>query len=193
MKIDLFKNSNIKEAKVLTELVWGDFFKNDTLEFQKIVFDFTFEYYDLNRNFSFAISDEKLNAFLLSYRKEDKNNKYEEYLDKIKAYNPYEQKKLSEVFDFIDFSSKKVKNLMSENDILIGLFVSIKKGCGSELLKKLNETCLKNNIDNIYLWSDNTCDYQYYIKHNFDLIEEFTYNVNNRKINTLIFKKAIML
>lgn len=191
MKIDLFKNSNTKEAKILTKLVWGDFFKNDALEFQKIVYDFTFEYYDLNRNFSFAISDEKLNAFLLSYRKKDKNNKYEEYLNKIKNYNQSEQKKLSEIFDFIDFSSKKVKNLMSENDILIGLFVSIKKGCGSKLLKKLSETCLKNNINNVYLWSDNTCDYQYYIKHNFDLIEEFTYSVNNKKINTLIFKKAI--
>lgn len=193
MEIKLFKNLNIDEAKVLTKLVWGDFFENESQELQKIIYNFTFEYYDLNRNFSFAISDEKLDAFLLSYRKADKNNKYEEYIEKIKIYNQIEQKKLLEVFKFVDFSSKKVKNLMSENDILIGLFVSLKKGCGGELLKELNKICFKNNINNIYLWSDNTCNYQYYIKHNFDLIDEFEYSVNNRIINTLIFRKEIKI
>lgn len=193
METNLFKNSNIDEAKALAKLVWGDFFKNEPLKMQEIIYDFTFEYYDLNRNFSFAISDEKPNAYLLSYRKEDKNNKLKEYLDKIKIFNKDEQQKLIEVFKFIDFSSKKVKNLISENDIIIGLFVSIKKGCGSELLKKLNETCLKNNINNIYLWSDDTCNFQYYIKHNFILVEKFNYRVNEKIINTLIFKKEIRL
>ena len=59
------------------------------------------------------------------------------------------------------------------------------------LLSKLVETAKENGIKNIYLWTDTTCDYDYYQKNKFTLVKEIENQVNNKKINTLIFKKEI--
>lgn len=183
MYVDYFRDSNISEAKILTKLVWGDFFEKESQDLQKLIYDFTFEYYDLNREYSFSITTSKLIAFLLAYKKGDKN--------KIRYLNDSSQKIALEVFDFIEFCSEQTESLMLENDILLGLFVSTQKGCGKELLKQLRETCLKNNIKNIYLWSDSTCDYEYYLKHDFELVKEFWRSINDKQIKILVFKKEI--
>lgn len=191
MLINFFNDSNISEAKILTKLVWGDFFEKGNLDVQKLIYDFTFEYYDLNREYSFSITDNKLVAFLLAYKKEDKNNTLLEYKNKIKYLNNSYKKTALEVFNFVEFCSNETKNLMSENDIILGLFVSTQKGCGKKLLEQLQEICFKNSIKNIYLWSDSTCDYQYYLQHDFELVKEFQCRINKKQINTLIFKKEI--
>ena len=80
---------------------------------------------------------------------------------------------------------------MSEDDLMMGLFISTQKGGGKMLLSKLKKTAINNGIKNIYLWTDTTCDFDYYQKNNFTLVKEFECIVNNQKINTLIFNKPL--
>ena len=61
MIIRNFKSSDIKSAKKLSHLVWGDFYKKENIEVQNLIYDFTVEYYDLNREFSYSIFDENDN------------------------------------------------------------------------------------------------------------------------------------
>lgn len=44
---------------------------------------------------------------------------------------------------------------------------------GSVLIEKLKEEAIKNNATSIYLWTDETCNYKYYEKRNFKLIEKY--------------------
>ena len=49
----------------------------------------------------------------------------------------------------------------------------------------------ENDIKNIYLWTDTTCDFHYYQKNNFIPVKEFCFTVNGKKIDTFIFKKNL--
>lgn len=80
---------------------------------------------------------------------------------------------------------------MNDDDIMLGLFISIQKGCGRMLLKKLVQDCKKKNIRNIYLWSDTTCDYDYYLKNNFELQNEINSILNKKEITVFIYKKSV--
>ena len=102
--------------------------------------------------------------------------------DKITAFN---------FLDYVENTGKEVKTIMNEDDLMMGLFISTQKGGGRMLLSKLVETAKENNIKNIYLWTDTVCDFDYYQKNKFTLVKEIKNNVNNKIINTLIFKKGI--
>lgn len=56
-----FKTSDIDKAKELSHLVWGDFYKTENFTVQSLIYDFTFEYYDLNRELSYSVFDADAN------------------------------------------------------------------------------------------------------------------------------------
>lgn len=191
MNINYFENSNIAEAKKLTKFVWGDFFEEETAEVQELIYDFTFEYYDINREYSFCVVDNKLEAFLSAYQKSNKNDVIPRFSQKIKNLNKSDKKTALEIYNLVELCTKEINMLMTEDDIILGLLVSRKKGYGKELLNRLKQTCLRNNLKNLYLWSDSTCDYDYYLNNNFDLVKNFEYIIKNKKINVFVFKKEI--
>jgi len=187
-----FNDNDIVEASKFAQLTWGDFYTNQSEQLQQLIYHFMVSYYDLNRTFSFSSIDDKYNGFLLAANKFDKNNAYLDYERKVhNLKNENEQKIALELLRYLDDCGNKVKNLMSEKDLMLGLFVSIKKGCGKLLLAKLVETASIHNIENIYLWSDTSCDYEYYRKNNFLTVKEFSNFINNKPITTLIFKKSL--
>lgn len=102
-----------------------------------------------------------------------------------------EQEIAFDLFNYLEVCGKELKNIINNDDIILGLFVSIQKGCGKQLLSKLVETCKQKNMKNIYLWTDTTCDYEYYRKNNFVLQKEIKSFVNGKSITTLIYKKSI--
>lgn len=186
-----FKNSDIEEASQITHLVWGDLYAKESKKLQQIIYDFTLEYYYLNKNFSFALDENGLCGLLFASLKTDKNLVTDEYKNKISTFNKKDRKTILNLFDYVENTGKEVKKVMNDDDLMMGLFISTQKGGGKMLLSKLKETAINNGIKNIYLWTDTTCDFDYYQKNNFTLVKEFECIVNNQKINTLIFNKPL--
>lgn len=186
-----FKDSDIEEASKITHLVWGDLYANESSLLQQIIYDFTLEYYYLNGTFSFALDENGLKGFVFAALKKDKNNSSAKFENNINTLNEHDKITALNLLDYVENTGNEVKNLMNENDLMMGLFISTQKGGGKMLLSKLVETCRINNIKNIYLWTDTTCDFDYYQKNNFTLVKEITTLINNKNINTLIFKKEI--
>lgn len=186
-----FQNIDINEASKLAKLTWGDFFTQESDELQKLIYDFMVEYYDLNRKYSFSIIENELKGFLLAFEKTDyyKSKNIETQVQILK--NPDEQKIAVDLINYLEICGKELKNIMTNDDIMLGLFVSIQRGCGKMLLSKLIETCKENKKKSIYLWTDTTCDYEYYKKNNFILQKEFETTLNNKKIKTLIYQKIL--
>lgn len=186
-----FLNSDIEKASQITNTVWGDLYAAESADLQKFIYDFTLEYYYLNKNFSFALDENGLCGLLFASLKTDKNLVTDEYKNKISTFNKKDRKTILNLFDYVENTGKEVKKVMNDDDLMMGLFISTQKGGGKMLLSKLKETAINNGIKNIYLWTDTTCDFDYYQKNNFTLVKEFECIVNNQKINTLIFKKPI--
>lgn len=188
-----FENIDIKEASNVAHLVWGDLYAQERFELQKIIYDYTVEYYDLNRKFSFSIFDDGLKGFLLASLKSDNTNSFMKLEKQTLQLSDERERKLAfDLYNYLDYCGKMVYEIMSDNDLLLGLFVSLQKGCGKMLFDKLVETARQNNIKNIYLWTDTTCNYEYYSKNCFELVKEFESIVNEKTITTLIYKKSVL-
>lgn len=189
-----FENSDIKNAKKLSHFVWGDFYKEENIEIQNLIYDFTVEYYDLNRKFSYSILDDNENfkGFLFAFNKQDKNDRLSVLKEMIKMLkNQNSENILLELYEYLHYCGVKTKGYMNDDDIMLGLFVSIHKGCGRMLLENLIQDCKKKNIKNIYLWSDTTCDYDYYSKNNFELMNKIKTILNNKELSIYIYKKIL--
>lgn len=192
MLVRNFEDRDIIEACKVSNLVWGDLYTKEPLAVQKIIYDFTVEYYDLNREFSLCYEDNGLKGFILAAKKEDAKDLYKKLLSQMQnSLAKNEQKIVLDLYDYLDYCGKLVKEIMTSNDIMMGLFVSVQKGGGKALLKRLSEICLAKGMKNIYLWTDTTCDYDYYQKNNFELVKEVEKIVNGRKILTQIYKKSV--
>ena len=186
-----FTDIDIESASKITNLVWGDLYANESKELQKVIYDFTLKYYYLNNRFSFALDDEGLKGLIFASLKTDKNNSIENFKTEIQTLSDNDKITTLNLLDYVENTGREVKNAMGEDDLMMGLFISTQKGGGRMLLSKLVETAKENGIKNIYLWTDTTCDYDYYQKNKFTCFKEIESCVNNKKINTLIFKKEI--
>lgn len=192
MYIRNFENIDIEKASELSQLTWGDFYTNESEKLQKLIYSFMVEYYDLNREYSFSILEDELKGFLLAFCKTD-CYKLKDFDERVKALKEKTEQKIAvDLFNYLEFCGKKLKSIINDDDVILGLFVSIKKGCGKQLLAKLVETCKERNMKNIYLWTDTTCDYEYYRKNNFVLLKQINSLVNGKSIKTLIYQKSIL-
>jgi len=191
MYIRKFADSDIFQASKLAKLTWGDFYTHESEELQNLIYSFMVEYYDLNREYSFSIIEDGLKGFLLAFRKKDIYRPVG-FTDKVKTLKYENEQKIAfDLFNYLETCGNELKNLINDDDIILGLFVSIQKGGGKRLLSKLTETCKENNMKNIYLWTDTTCDYEYYRKNNFILLKEIESVVNGKFIKTLIYQKSV--
>jgi len=192
MHIRTFTDSDILQASKLAKLTWGDFYTHESEELQRLIYNFMVEYYDLNRKFSFSILDnEELKGLILAFSKTDFYTPLG-FAEKVKTLGKKDEQKIAlDLFSYLEACGKELKNIINDNDIILGLFVSIQKGCGKQLLSKLIETCKENNMKNIYLWTDTTCDYKYYQKNNFVLRKETESLLNGKLIKTLIYQKSV--
>ncbi len=186
-----FTDIDIEEASKITHLVWGDLYSKENAGLQKIIYDFTLKYYYLNKTFSFALDDDGLKGLVFASSKTDKNSSVENFKTEIQTLPDNDKITALNLLDYLENTGKEVKLVMNEYDLMMGLFISTQKGGGKMLLSKLVETAKENGIKNIYLWTDTACDYDYYQKNKFTLVKEIENQVNDKKINTLIFKKEI--
>ncbi len=186
-----FTDYDVEEASKISHLVWGDLYAKESSELQTLIYDFTLEYYYLNNSFSFALDENGLKGLVFASLKTDKNNSVENFKTKIQNLSDNDKIIALNLLDYVENTGREVKNAMGEDDLMMGLFISTQKGGGRMLLAKLIEKAKEKGIKNIYLWTDTTCDFDYYQKNKFTLVKEIECNVNNKNINTLIFKKEI--
>ena len=96
--------------------------------------------------------------------------------------------------NYIDEMDEKTRSLMNEKDIQLTLFVSTKPGAGSRILEELYLKLKDEGWQNMFLWTDCDCNWQWYEKHGFTLISQDVYELfseGGRDYITYIFKKPL--
>ncbi len=173
---------------------WEDSFRNFYAE--RIIRD---NYFKNGLTFQLVCKDSKLQKELLAIiffqKKFDKNNVDEWILQKTKELNITDEQKISLKMctDFLEHMESKVHALMSDEDIKLSLFVALKKGSGKILFEELWQKLKKDGYKNMYLWTDCECNWEWYIKNGFTLIEESVYEkfsqLDGEEYKTYVFKK----
>ena len=95
---------------------------------------------------------------------------------------------------YLSLMDERTLNLMNEDDIKLSLFISRKPGAGSAILEKTCEKLKNEGWKNLYLWTDCDCNWQWYIKHGFTLVQEDVYEPfsdEHQDYKTWIFKRKI--
>ena len=69
----------------------------------------------------------------------------------------------------------RVHHLMTKDDIKLSLFVGLKKGSGKILFEEIWQKIKNDGYKNMYLWTDCECNWEWYIKNDFTLVEESVY------------------
>ena len=95
---------------------------------------------------------------------------------------------------YLTMMDERTLAIMNDDDIKLSLFVSRKPGAGTQILEKSCEKLRTEGWKNLYLWTDCDCNWQWYIKHGFTLVQEDTYEPfsdEHEDYKTWIFKKKL--
>ena len=82
---------------------------------------------------------------------------------------------------YLSMMDNKCSNLMTDDDIKLVLFVSCHKGAGYPLLEKFKKILKAQGYKNIYLWTDSDCNWDWYNRRGYELLEQEIYQPFSRE------------
>ncbi|WP_287280738.1 hypothetical protein [Treponema sp.] len=95
---------------------------------------------------------------------------------------------------YLNLMDSRTFSLMNQEDVKLALFISLTPGYGSEILKRVFTELKAAGHKKVFLWTDCECNWQWYEKHGFDLVEKNIYEPfsdDKNKYATFIFKKTL--
>ena len=95
---------------------------------------------------------------------------------------------------YLSLMDERTLSLMTGDDIKLSLFVSRKPGAGSRILKQTCSRLRAEGWKNLFLWTDCDCNWQWYGKHGFTLLQEDRYepfSSEHEDYKTYIFQKEL--
>ena len=79
------------------------------------------------------------------------------------------------------------------NEASLLLFASIRRGAGKKLLEEFEKRCRSHGMTSIILWTDETCDFDYYHRNGFTEAAKFPADptICDLKLTTYLFRKSV--
>ncbi len=109
--------------------------------------------------------------------------------------SPQERMMLERLNEYMEEADRNTLAEMSDSDVKLSLFISLKKGCGRELLDTITQEFRKLGFKRMFLWTDTSCDHEYYPAHGFTLATEYRdrhYSTDEADYMTYIYWKQIL-
>lgn len=76
----------------------------------------------------------------------------------------------------------------------LSFFLSAVQGCGKQLLAEVVAGAKRDGYENLYLWTDSSCNHSYYARHGFEKVAEFKsdeWKTNSNDYLTYIYRKSL--
>lgn len=174
MCIAPFTQDDIPAAVELTVDAWGDALKDWDLDIARVVCEYSVRYEYQTPTLALKISDgAAMKGFIFASTTSGNKPADEWYSAARKRFKDDEH---NEILDMVQSSSHSNEDLVARNmgkkDIMLTFFLSAQKGCGKQLLEAMNNLLKKAGFENMFLWTDITCNHSYYPHHGFELVEE---------------------
>lgn len=182
-----YENKDFNEINIMTESFWKDEFKmSKTL--QSFIYKFLVKYYLYDNDMTYVYEENNnVVAFMLAHQNNENNRAMNYFNDNVIKLSENDQFFAKKYLEYIEYNHKMVKEIMPDDSIYLGLIASQKKGAGKELINHLIDYSKNNNLGEIYLWTDETCNYKYYEKMGFNLKKSYEISFFDKKINTFIY------
>lgn len=174
IQLQPFTSLDIPAASYLTKLTWGEEMSLDNEALKNVLYEAMVRYYFRSTEFSFKLMDAgELQGFLLAAPLALRNNSQGCLQQALAPFTSSEQDLVYNYLRYLSYNGQRVRALAQGNALLLCLFLSRKAGAGSRLLQKVEAVAQKQNIKNLYLWADATCDYAYYRRRGYSEADHF--------------------
>jgi len=155
---------------------------------KNIIYPFLVDYYFYLNELSLVSVENNVNAFILAKTKNEKNEAIKNFLNRIDILPNDEKDNAIKYLNYLESNSKEINEIAKDNDIIFLLIASIKHNEGTKLLNSLVNKVKTLKYDNIYFWTDETCNYKYYLTKGYKLVREYYQDFFGKKLKTFIFK-----
>lgn len=198
MRIEKFTEKDICEAVVLAYPVWGEGHaaggQGETFGLQMCEYIIRYGWYGAPYAFKMMDGD-KMVGCILAGRITQKNG-YDEWLDGIMpTFNGRQREEALSLREYFGKTSPKVyRHMDAERDLYLSFFISSVPGCGKLLLAEVMALAKSEGYENLYLWTDSSCNHAYYAHHDFEKVAEFKsdeWATDSNDYLTYIYRKKI--
>ncbi len=197
MTIEKFTEKDIKEAVELAYPVWGlEHSQNGGKEFGMLMCEYIIRYGWYGEKYALKVVENgKMLGCILAGNIKQKIN-YNEWLDTmLPSLTESQKKEALALRSYFVHTSPKVHQYMNpDEDLYLSFFISSAKGCGKILLNEMIKITSADSYKNMYLWTDSSCNHEYYAHNKFILVSEFKnreWDASNDSYLTYIYKKSI--
>ena len=96
--------------------------------------------------------------------------------------------------DYLKSIDAAVCEMMGSKDVKISFLITQKRGYGAALLKHVMKVLSERGFENVFLWTDSSCNWQFYLKHGFELVHEersALYCTPEEDFKFMVFRKCL--
>lgn len=198
MKIEKFTEADICEAAELAYPVWGvgHAANGQGERFGLLMCEYIIRYGWYGAPYAFKITDcGKMVGCVLAGNITQKNG-YNDWLDTLlPTFNEQQRKEALALREYFVTTGPKVYSKMrADKDLYLSFFISSVSGCGKRLVAEVEALARTQGYENLYLWTDSSCNHGYYDHNGFELVESFKSNewaAEESNYVTYIYRKPI--
>lgn len=195
-KIRNFEITDIREASSIAYEIWSPELEGVSERVKKVIYEYLVRYYYTYDTLSFSLlTEDKVKAFILTDDKIGANENANCYLEEqALTLTDTERKYLYDYKKYLDYNQEKVREKLVPNSVCVELFASVQKGAGSKLLNVVEGHCIENGVKYLYLWTDATCNYQFYDSKGYKVVDSYEgiMDFNGEKTVTFIYRKELV-
>lgn len=193
MNVHEFTGAHLSAAGDIALNLWGDEIPEIPAEFTPTLYQYLARYYYRpDSSFNLGITEDgELQAFLLAAPAEHTGDSSAENWMSNRLTGEAEKEIFLEYKKYLDTNFAAEQKAANPGEMSLLFFGSIRRGCGKRLWTEFEKRCHAHSIPSVILWTDDTCDFEYYYKNNFTEISRFQCPVAIRghHFSTLIFRK----
>ncbi|MBE6331436.1 MAG: hypothetical protein E7070_03880 [Bacteroidales bacterium] len=195
MIIKQFAHERIDLVAKMAAGVWGKEQGAHSSEVARIFCQHLTRYSLYSADLAFQAEDEDgLQAIAFAWLPGDTNDAAQWLRNQLPKLTDEEQQTLLTNERYLTRTDAELQSKMVPNSAKLSFFISQKPGYGTPVLNALIERLRERGIEWLYLWTDCTCNWQYYPKHGYEqigqgIVPEFS--TADENYNYMFFRKNI--
>lgn len=163
---------------------------------ESALYHFLVRYYYIPESpYNFAVLDgRRLRGFLLAApaAMPERHDSAREWIQPHLT-NDAQKAFFKEYWDYVNSNSDAERRAALPGEVLLLLFGSLQRGCGRIMMEAFESECRKNGVGSYLLWTDETCDFEYYRKNRFTAVAHFpcAAAIKGKHLETWLFRKTL--
>jgi len=196
MAIKQFTLEGIDLVAKMAAGVWGKEQGAHSSEVARIFCQHLTRYSLYSADLAFQAEDEEgLQAIAFAWLPGDTNDAASWLRSQLPNMTNEEQQTLLTNERYLTRTDAELQSKMLPNSAKLSFFISQKPGYGTPVLNALIELLRQRGVEWLYLWTDCTCNWQYYVNHGYEKIGEGVapeFSTDKEDYTYYMFRKRIL-